>query len=335
MNNRMGYILKIILSSKEDYISAEFIQEQLNKIYHCDCNIKTIYNNIEKLNDFLREILGIEIFIKTKRKNGYYINEEYFSDAQLRFLYDAIASSEALSQKESQILFERLASFSSAKQLERLDIKTFEKENLNDIFIKMDIILTAITTKKAIVFEYVRFTLDQDGNLMSNRSTNGNYTKDITGQTYLVSPYEVMMQSGHYYLLSYNSIRKEQLSIYRIDRMERVRMISAPFIDIREMWDMKQLKKQAINMYFSNDVIDLKFIFDKSVFRTIVDQFGSHLEVHADVSGRIVGEVSEVTLTEGLIGWIMMLGDHITILEPVSLKNKVVEHLTAALSNYK
>lgn len=336
MDKRIWCILKIFLENKDlDYINTDTIKHILKEKYTIDCNLKTIYSDIHKLNLFFKEITGIDVFIKAKQKNGFYIFEDYFSDAQLRFLYDAIASSRSLSMNESQVLFDRLSSLSSYQQINRLGIGKMDKEEVEEIFNKMDVILNAIAHKKSLLFHYVRFEFDRFGKVVKNKSKNGNYKKDKEGETYYVSPYEVMMQSGHYYLLAYNDIRQEQLSIYRIDRMEHIRSSIMPFLEIREMWDMKELKKKAINMYFSNDSSDLKFLFDPSIFRTVVDQFNSQIQVTEDVSGKFVGEVKDTILSDGLIGWIMMLGDHITILEPESLKNKVVERLKASLSNYQ
>lgn len=335
MDRRVWYILKILLHSNQEYQMASQILEELKSKYHMSCDIKTIYADIHKINLFMEEMLAISSYIKVKRKRGYYIEKGILDDAQLRFIYDAICSNGALSKGEGEELFAKITALSPLAQITRLHIEEMTKNTNHSLFIKMNVILQAISEQKTIIFEYVRYTIDQQGKVIPVKSENGNYEKDESGHTYFVSPYEVMMHSGHYYLLAHNTIRNEQLSIYRIDRMDLVRTTKLKFIDIREMWDMKQLKRQAINMYFSNDVIDLKFLFDKEIFRSIVDQFSDQLTVKPDVSGKYVGEVKEVTLSDGLIGWIMMLGNHITILEPSSLKEMVILRLKESLDHYK
>ncbi|MFQ9922212.1 MAG: helix-turn-helix transcriptional regulator [Beduini sp.] len=333
MDRRVWYVLKILLKSNETYTMASRIQEMLSVEYDIHCDIKTIYADINKINGFMEEIFSISSYIQVKRKRGYFIEKGILPDAQLRFIYDAIYSSGALSKEEGEALFKEITALSPKSQIDRLHIEKMNSQN-KPLFIKMNVILQAINEQKTIIFEYVRYTIDQNGKVLAVKSENGNYEKDVSGHTYFVSPYEVMMHSGHYYLLAYNDIRQEQLSIYRIDRMDLVRTTKMKFVDIREMWDMKQLERQAINMFFSNEVIDLKFLFDKEIFRSVVDQFSDQLIVKSDVSGKYVGEVKEVTLSDGLIGWIMMLGSRITILEPSSLKTKVIQRLKESLAHY-
>ena len=333
MDRRVWYVLKILLKSNETYTMASQIQEELAAKYDSHCDIKTIYADINKINGFMEEVFNISSYIQVKRKRGYFIEKGILADAQLRFIYDTLYSSGALSKQEGEALFEKITALSPKSQIDRLHIEEMRSQS-KPLFIKMNVILQAIHEQKTIIFEYVRYTISQDGKVLAVKSENGNYEKDSSGHTYFVSPYEVMMHSWHYYLLAYNDVRKEQLSIYRIDRMDLVRTTKLKFTDIREMWDMKQLERQAINMFFSNEVIDLKFLFDKEIFRSIVDQFGDQLIVKPDVSGNYVGEVREVTLSDGLIGWIMMLGSRITILEPSGLKTKVIQRLRESLDHY-
>ncbi len=333
MDQRVVYVLRILLMSAKKYMMASEIRDALLYRYAIRCDIKTIYADISKINTFIEEIFGLSNYIQVKRRCGYYIKSGILEDAQLRFIYDAMNSSGALSKEEGEALFEKITSLSPLSQKERLHIEENTSNN-KPLFIKMNVILQAIHEQKPIIFEYVHYTIDKLGNVLLSKSKNGNYKKDKEGTTYCVSPYEILMRSGHYYLLAYNDVRQEQLSIYRIDRMDVVRTTNLPFVDIREMWNLEQLKKQAINMFFSNAIIDLKFLFDKDIFRSVVDQFGDELIVKPDVSGKYVGEVKEMILSDGLIGWIMMLGHHITILEPTSLKTQVIQRLKASLEQY-
>lgn len=335
MEERVWYVLEIILQNNLDneYVSARFIYEELKSKYQMDCDIKTIYSDIKKINIYFETYFHIEEYIKVRRRLGYYIEKEVFTDGELRFIYDTISSSHAISLKEGENLFHKITLFSSSKQLNRISLQDINSNTDLPLFVKLNTIIHAISQKKNILFEYIRPTLNKDGQIEMIKSKNGNYKNYKT--TYMVSPYELMMNSGNYYLLAYNSKRPNQLSIYRIDRMNLVRTTKEPFNEIREMFDMEVLKSQAVNMFFSNEIIDLKFMFNPTILGSVLDQFGSIIELKHDNSGQIVANVKNATLSEGLIGWIMMLGNNITILEPISLKEKVVERLKASLDNYK
>ena len=331
---RMCYILKIIqqYSLKHQFLSAKYILEKLTTDYQINCDIKTIYADIDKINILFKEVFHIENYIQSKHKKGYYIYEDVLNDGELRFIYDTILSSYAISGLEKKELFEKISVLSSSTQIQRLNLSSFKKNNDLPLFTKLNTILKAIDTQKNIAFEYIRPQLNAQGQLVKIKSTNGNYKNQIT--TYMVSPYEVVMDLGRYYLLAYNNKRSMQLSIYRIDRMDLVRTVNEPYQEIREMFDMEQTKAQAVNMFFSSEINDIEFVFNPSILANVLDQFGESIQLEKDNLGKIKALVKEVTISDGLVGWIMMLGDNITILAPLSLKEKVMNRLQLSLNNY-
>ncbi len=333
MEERTCYILQILLNMDSDYISAKQISDILVLKYNLICDIKTIYSDIKKINQYFLLIFHIEQFIQVKHRCGYFIEENILNDGELRFIYDTIISSRALSIEEGDQLFSKLLTLSSKKQIERVVKEEGRRINNSMLFTKLNTIILAIDKQKTIAFEYTRPHLTSNGQIVYQKSNNGNYKDHV--HLYQISPYEVMIDSGKYYLLGYSLKRPGQLSIYRIDRMEKVRTTKEPYEDIREMFDMEQLKKQAVNMYFSNEIIQFKFLFKPQILANIIDQFGPMVHITKDNTGKFVGEVHDLTCSDGLIGWIMMLGDYITVLEPQFLKMKVIERLNRAITNYQ
>ena len=89
------------------------------------------------------------------------------------------------------------------------------------------------------------------------------------------------------------------------------------------------------NLYVSNERIDLKIAFESSVLREVVNQFGQDINVNKCFDGRIEAFIKDVALSDGLIGWIMMLQDKVEVVFPLSLKEIVKTRIRAMLRIYE
>ena len=111
-------------------------------------------------------------------------------------------------------------------------------------------------------------------------------------------------------------------------------------MDIRELQtpcfvlDEKEFENN-VNMYVSNERIDLKIAFESSVLREVVNQFGQDINVNKCFDGRIEAFIKDVALSDGLIGWIMMLQDKVEVVFPLSLKEIVKTRIRAMLRIYE
>ena len=82
--------------------------------------------------------------------------------------------------------------------------------------------------------------------------------------------YKLILNGNNYYLIGYFNKRKDSLSVYRVDRMRFVINHNSEYEDIRDQFDMEKEFDKNVNMYLSNEKIDLKIIFDKKVLKEIV-----------------------------------------------------------------
>ena len=160
--------------------------------------------------------------------------------------------------------------------------------------------------------------------------TNGN----VDAETYVISPYRVLVRNSIYYLVGYFNKRKDSLSVYRIDRMRLVLQQRGRYEDLQDRYDVIKEFENSVNMFFSKEHIDLKIIFDRRVIREIVSQFGQDIYVRRIDRERIEAVINDVVLSDGLIGWIMMLQDKIEVVAPESLRRNVNIRLREMLTMY-
>lgn len=326
MGSKMYFVYKILSESREP-ISGETILRYL-ECYGYSMNVKTVYRLIDRLNEFYLLFTGKKL-IKTIRGVGYILENEFFDDGQLQLLMDSVTYNNNLDKKSAEELIDKLVLLSNTNQLERLTInKNVNNLNYNSL-LSLTTIIKAINNHKNIAFKYISYDTI-DNKLTEIYHTNGNYNKE----TYVVSPYKLILNGGNYYLIGYFNKRKDSLSVYRVDRMRFVMNHNSGFEDIREQFDMNKEFDKNVNMYLSNEKIDLKINFDKSILKEVVNQFGKDIIVCKRYDGRFEAVIKNVALSDGLVGWLLMLQTNIEVVLPLSLKEIVKKRLNDMLRMY-
>lgn len=315
-------------------ISAPKIQARL-KADGIEIDVKTIYACIQRINYFFSWLGCEEPFIGSVHKQGYMILHPLFNEGEQLFLSDHIRFSPLLNSMEKDGLQAKLAKLAGT---------TYEAEKTNpsseeshELFIRLTTIAKAIRQRKTLLFEYMDFALEDDGKsfrLVKKVRCHGNYYRDPKHRTYLVSPYELVMAKGQYYLVGYNEKHPDSLTVYRLDRMDKVRSSQEKFIDKPENIDIEQLKAQLVNMFIGDRFADIRLRFHHSIFKAVIDQFGSdHLLSRAENGDPII-TLENFQISEGLVSWILMMGNQIEVLSPPSLRQLCIERLQQALNQY-
>ena len=146
------YYTYLIIKESLDYIPAIEIKMLLEEKYQIKVDIKTVYQAIRNINELSHYIYQKDI-IKTKHRKGYAINEEFFNDGQIQYLWDSILYNNDLDQKEVNILFTKLQTLSSNKQLSRIQNQTIRQNDIRnyDLLLTLTTIIKAINEKKIFI----------------------------------------------------------------------------------------------------------------------------------------------------------------------------------------
>lgn len=325
------YYTYLIIKESLDYIPAIEIKGQLEEKYRIKVDVKTVYQAIKNINELSKYIYQKEI-IKTKHRKGYAINEEFFNDGQIQYLWDSILYNNDLDQKEVNILLTKLQTLSSNKQLSRIQNQTIRQNDIRnyDLLLNMTTIIKAINEKKNIYFKYVNYEIKRN-KLVEISNTHGNHQDNK--EFYIISPYKLIQNNSKYYVIGYFDKRPDSLSLYRLDRMRLVRNHKSKYFE-GEQFDVNQIDN-PINMYISGEKEDLEISFDQSIIKEVVDKFGQDNRVTKDYENRYHLIVKDVLINEGLIGWLMMLQDKITVIKPYSLKENMKERIEKTLKQYR
>ena len=325
------YYTYLIIKESLDYIPAIEIKMLLEEKYQIKVDIKTVYQAIRNINELSHYIYQKDI-IKTKHRKGYAINEEFFNDGQIQYLWDSILYNNDLDQKEVNILLTKLQTLSSNKQLSRIQNQTIRQNDIRnyDLLLNMTTIIKAINEKKNIYFKYVNYEIKRN-RLVEISNIHGNHQDNK--EFYIISPYKLIQNNSKYYVIGYFDKRPDSLSLYRLDRMRLVRNHKSKYFE-GEQFDVEQIDN-PINMYISGEKEDLEISFDQSIIKEVVDKFGQDNRVTKDYENRYHLIVKDVLINEGLIGWLMMLQDKITVIKPYSLQEEMKKRIEKMFIQYK
>lgn len=312
MGKRMYYILKIIYENEE--ISANKIQELLED-YDIYINIKTIYDTITQINAFFYELFH-ETLILVRKKAGYSIHN-IFSDGQIQLLLDSITYHQDLKTSDKEELKEKILKFSSHKQQLRLMNNKSDEQNISfSLFLNLNTIMKAIEEKKTVSFEYINYQYE-----------NHHFKEISLKKDYIVSPYQIVLNNNHYYLIGYYKERKNELSIYRIDRMRYIMLNKQTFTEIREQFNMQETINKMMNMFSYSENIDMTIQYHVSILREVISKFSLDIEAERVDNEWYQSTIEDVQLSEGLIGWILMLQDKIKVIYPYTLQKDIRQRI--------
>lgn len=316
MGKRMYYILTIIQQSKGKAISGKDILKKLEE-YDIYLDIKTVYSCIKQINEFFYEWIGTNMIVSMK-KVGFYIDQEFFLDGELQFLLDSISFHQDLNYEDKMKLKDKLLLLSSEHQHSRLvEYQPQNKQQSFSLILNLSTIMKAIENQKTIAFQYINYDV-KGKQLKEIASPYGNNDKQ-----YIVSPYQIVSNNNHYYLIGYNDKHKNTLSTYRIDRMRLVTTSKYPFIEIREQYDMNEEIEKMTNMFSTQKKDILKIECQQRLLREMVSRFGIDIKVEKLHHDYYTLTIEDVAISEGLIGWLMMLQDGVKVIYPLSLKEEI------------
>ncbi|MCR5741666.1 MAG: WYL domain-containing protein [Gammaproteobacteria bacterium] len=317
------FILDVLekYSDENHILTQKDILKYLYDDHMIDAERKAVSANIKML-----EELGFDI---VKRPKGVFLASRVFEHNQVKYLIDAIFSSKTINPTNAQELVEKITKYESIYDKESYKYlyktKDINRNKYSNIFYNMEIINEAKSLNKRV--EFTMITYDEYGHKISRND----------GYSYKVSPYYLINNYGNYYLLGYYRSKYGPFNIFRVDRMENIKVSD---------WEAKSMKDAGMPNDFSiskfinehiyilsSEVVDATLeILDKDEIINVKDYFGTNAKITYE-DGTIYANVRCDELA--LMYWIMQYGVNIKVVSPDSLKEKVVDNLKKILKLYE
>lgn len=313
---RILQILKFY-SDNNHPLKQEKIAEILQREYGIEVERKAIGRNLSLLKEAGYEIIST--------RAGSYLDERAFEDAELKLLIDGVLCSKHISPHHSKDLIEKLAKLSNVYFKSHIkniySVNDWNKTQNCDLFLNIELADEAIEKGKQIAFTYNKFGEDKKLHKSARHSA---------------SPYQMILHNQHYYLIALNE-KWKNMGYYRMDKITDIQITDLPLTPIRTVEgyengiDYKRFSSSLPYM-FTDEPEQIELLANRIIIDQIVDWFGYDIRIQSE------GEKAHVTLTSSpnaMAYWALQYIEHIEVLSPLSLREKIHFILQSSIKKYE
>lgn len=310
-------------SDEENPINANEIAQKLAE-KDIFAERKAIYRGIDALIDY-----GYDIIFTRSPKAGYYIVDKLFELPEIYLLTDAVQAASFITVKKTRDLVKKLDSMLSEgerkKRAKGLYIDNGHKCENEEIYYNIDTLSSAIAQHKKVTLTY------------SVRVISGERKIVTQSKEYKLSPYALIWQNEHYYLVA-NNEKYDNLMHIRLDRIRKVTVTKEEWRHFSEVsvykdyFDIADYSSKSFQMY-SGELTDVKLRCDISVLEQVVDRFSDKIFI-TNVDDKGFDFSVKVNLSSGLVNWILQFGDKIRVKSPEKLTDMIKERIDALYNIY-
>ncbi len=310
-----------ILKKHSDFnhpLTQEEISSYLVNDYGIDIERKAIGRNIALLKE-----AGYDI---SSNRQGSYLEAREIEDSELRMLIDGVLSSKYITAKHSKELIEKLCNLSSKHFRSHIknvfSVNDWSKTDNQALFYNIEIIDEAIELGKKISFDYNKYGLDKRLHKTS---------------THIVSPYQLILHNQRYYVMALSE-KYDSISYFRLDHITNMKLLEREAIvpinkveGFERGIDYKEIASTMPYMY-SDKAERIEMLADDYAIDPIIDWFGKEATM-----SRIGENKIKVSLRASIFAmehWAMQYIDHIEIIKPTSLRERIKEKLDLAIKKY-
>ena len=315
---RIWQILKEYSDTKHP-MTQEDIAQHLKDDYGIVIERKAISRNISLLKE-----AGVEI---ESSRAGSYIDYREFEDAELHMLIDAVLSSRYITASQSKNLINRICGLSSkyfkssVKHIH--SVNDWGKTANTTVFYNIETIGKGIERRKQIRYDYNKYGIDKKLHKSSEQR---------------VSPYQMILHNQRYYLMAYNEDWGDMV-FHRLDHITNMILTDEAATPIK---DVKGYEKgisyrdlsSAMPYMYSDTPERIDFIADAQIIDQIIDWFGTDIEIRKtddEASVKVSVKASPTAMTF----WALQYVDHVVILRPDSLRERIKTALESGLKKYQ
>ena len=295
---------------------------ELVKIFQAEdahASRKTIKDDIDVL---IGE--GFDIVTVRSTQNSFFLANRKFEIPEIKLLIDAVSSSRFINREKSAVLIEKLTGMVSKAQAEKIRRHLYTADRVKadnrQIYYIVDAVTDAINEGKKICFQYFEYDGDKKKLLRRN------------GVKYYVSPYALVWDDNHYYMLGFSDDR-QRIANYRVDRMCNTGMTEEAAVPMPEGFDMEEYVQHQFRM-FAGEEVEVVLECRNDMMKYIVDQFGEEVETQPASETTFFAKVS-VADSPTFYGWVFPFEGKVKIAKPQEILDKYMAMVRAAAEQIK
>ena len=322
-----------------------------------DCGIyaerRSIYKDVEEINvayvmkelDVSYEEAVAELqddpglaTIQHKHKRGFYVARRPLDLEDARLIAECVHTARFVTDHDANAVVAQIGTLFSEHQRDKLQHDTFSvarvKTNNKTVFAIVDLIHEAMAqtanglphVPEKVRFQYLKCTIQNVSQTIERRK----------GEYYVVSPHAIMINEGNYYLLGIDD-KSKRLRTYRIDRMQKVKLIGEPRENNEQTDNLKEYLETYPQRVFSmyggrRETVRIQFIND--LLDTVHDRFGSYAS-YFKVDAKHFAVSVTVEISPMFFGWLCGFGKKAKLLSPTPVIEEFTQYLAKMQELYK
>ena len=303
-------------SDEEHILTLRQLQDHLENEYNIVLERRTIYSNIDILEEFGFEISGFE-----DNGKGYYLVSREFDKAEILMLANAVHASHFISSANSEALIGKLldtqSRYTKAEFHDKVYMPNPVKTLNRQLMYTISIVSEAIRDSRQLQFVYMRY--DSRKKLVPRRK-----------EPYIVEPRYIVYSDSRPYMIV-TSENHPGFIHYRMDRMADATILDKKSRALPRQSDPYEYAKNKLFMY-SGEVEAVTFRCRNLIMDHMIDLFGPDLKVIENNDDTFTIRVR--VPAQGALYLASQFMDNLTIVEPESLKEAFVEHLKEVQKRY-
>lgn len=261
-----------------------------------------------------------------------YLGSRFLPFEDLEVIAECVASAKFISRPEAEELIEKLRKLCSEYQAKTLTSEYLVVERPKYTEKKMLRYLrrvkTATDSGKKISFIYTRIN---PNDLSLTKTENRR-----KGESYIVSPFEVVLSEGHHYLIGYDG-KYHRVWPYRIDRMDKVKVLDET-IDGKDKYDrmgISNYAKQTFGMFFGGNADRITIQFENSLLDAMLERFPKGPDtVYTKIDDKHFTVRTFIVESDNFYGWVCGFGKKAIITAPDGTVERFKDYLQKIADNY-
>ena len=260
----------------------------------------------------------LKLILYDKNKKGFYVRQRKYDLNDIRLLAECVYSAKFIAEGQAKRLVDVVCEFVSEPQAQRIRhnafltdrVKTDNRGVLNNIAAINEAMSANIDgqphTPEKITFKYLTYSIGDMRQQIERRK----------GASYTVSPFQLLINDGNYYLLAFDEHRQD-MRTYRVDRMKDIRFTgeARDGAEAFEAIDLKTYTKRVFSMYGGEQkLVEIRFI--NPLLDAVVDRFGTKDVQYAKVDDKHFGVTAKVEISDQFFGWLLGFGKKAKLLYP-------------------
>ena len=283
------------------------------------------------------EIAELKTILYDRSKKGFYVRQRKFDVNDMRLLAECVYACKFITETKAKRLVNVICDFVSEEQSLKIRhnifltdrVKTDNQGVLNNIAAINDAMSKHRDgqphTPEKITFKYMKRSISDMSQQVERKA----------GSRYKVSPYQLLINDGNYYMIAYADY-VQAMRTYRVDRMKDIRFTTEPRDGEEEFKkvDVKSYTKRVFSMFGGEQKL-VQMRFANFLLDAVVDRFGTKYVQYAKEDEEHFTVTAKIEISDQFYGWLLGFGDNAELIYPDDLIEKFRAYLAKIQAIYK